>query len=153
MPQVLTPGSGSGHSQTERDSEYLATGITGAWSAPHRAGTGAIPASPACLAGECSTGECFRAFVNSKTRSTESNDRLQETRRGVLGDRGAHRADSYPLSIGPAYLLAIRIRSQPGPDRVWPIQIVESIYAPVGQLAQATNSTESLAAYVRWWTR
>jgi hypothetical protein len=57
----------------------------------------------------------------------------------------------YPLSIGPAYLLAMRISWRPGPDLKWPITVVETAYAPVVRLADNTNSSETIAEYIEWW--
>jgi len=57
----------------------------------------------------------------------------------------------YPFSIGPAYLLAMRIRSRPGPDLKWPMTVFETAYAPVIRLAGDTNSGEAIAAYIEWW--
>jgi len=59
----------------------------------------------------------------------------------------------YPLSIGPAYSFALRIRSRPGPDWEWPGKAIGILYTPVVRLAVVTNSVESLTAYVNWWTR
>ena len=56
-------------------------------------------------------------------------------------------------SIGPAYRMAIRIRSRAGPDLEWPMTVVETVYAPAVRLASTTNSSESFAAYIEWWLR
>lgn len=58
---------------------------------------------------------------------------------------------AYPLSIGPAYLLATRIKRRPGPDLKWPLTVVGIAYAPVTRLAGATNSIGAVGEYINWW--
>ena len=57
----------------------------------------------------------------------------------------------YPLSIGPAYILAIQTENGLRLSEDWPWMVVDTAYSPVERLAGATNSHEALLAYIRWW--
>ena len=60
---------------------------------------------------------------------------------------------AYPVSIGPAFVLACCISARPGPDWKWPITAFHWAYAPVMEAAVVTNSTEFVVAYIDWCTR
>lgn len=57
----------------------------------------------------------------------------------------------YPLSIGPAYPLAVRIASRPGRDLEWPMKLVQTLYAPIERLIVATHTQTRALEYVEWW--